>query len=249
MQASTIDEVIVILENIIQASKSSNDPLGYFAVLYQKVTIKIKEGIENNLFENGPRMEKLDVVFANRYLEAYTSYQKKEMVTESWKKAFELSTDYWLIVLQHLLMGINAHINLDLGIAAMEITRNTGIDDLENDFSKINEILSSLVNDVQHDLAKIWPTLLMLLKKAKKVDDFLIDFSMELARDGAWNFAKSIANQPTDVLASLVRSRDEKVAKNAEIIVPQGIIVKVIMGIIRIGERGSVSEKIEKLKK
>lgn len=248
MQANTIDEVIAILDDIIQASKNNNDPLGYFAVLYQKVTLKVKEGIENDFFEDGPRMERLDVIFANRYLTAYASHQINETVTESWKAAFDRSTDYWPIVLQHLLLGINAHINLDLGIAAMEISGNSNIDDLENDFNKINEILSSLVNDVQHDLANIWPTLLVLLRKSKRVDDFLIDFSMELARDGAWAFAKNIANQPPDQLASLVRIRDEKVAKNAAIIVPSGIIVKVIMGIIRLGERGSVSEKIEKLK-
>ena len=246
-QTNSIDEVIAVLEDIIIESKNNNDPLGYFAVLYQKVTIKVKEGIENNFFDDGPRMEKLDVVFANRYLEAYYSYQNNEAITASWKKTFELSTHYWPIVLQHLLMGMNAHINLDLGIAAAEISRNKKIDDLENDFNKINKILSSLVNDVQEDLAKIWPMLRIILKMTRKVDDFLVDFSMKLARDGAWKFAKNIADKPSSELSLLIETRDTKIARKAGIRTSPGIIVNVLLGIIRLGERGSVSEKIKKM--
>ncbi len=247
-QINSIDEVIEILEDIITASESNNDPLGYFAALYQKVTVKVKEGIENNFFDDGPRMERLDVVFAKRYIDAYYSYHKNEAVTASWKKAFGLSTNYWPIVLQHLLIGMNAHISLDLGIAAAEISRNKNIDDLENDFNKINEVLTSLVGGVENGLAKIWPALKVILKLAGNADDFLVDFSMGLARDGAWKFAKSIADRPHEELNSLIEKRDQKVARKAMIITNLGIIVKTILQIIRLGERGSVSKRIEELK-
>ncbi len=171
-------------------TEAKNDPLGYFAVLYQKVTLKIKEGIENDFFDDGERMVKLDVLFAERYLNAYYAYQKEETVTASWEGVLVLSKNYWPIVLQHLLVGMNAHINLDLGIAAAAISRNKNIDDLEDDFKRINEILALLVNEVQDDLSRIWPSLKKILQSTRKVDDFLIDFSMELAREGAWRFAK-----------------------------------------------------------
>lgn len=67
-QATTIDEVIQLLQEIIQQSITEKSTKGYFAVLYLKVTQKVKEGIQNGTFENGPRMEKLDVIFANRYI-------------------------------------------------------------------------------------------------------------------------------------------------------------------------------------
>ncbi|GJM31829.1 MAG: hypothetical protein DHS20C18_08300 [Saprospiraceae bacterium] len=248
MQARSIDEVISILESIINECIKNNDPLGFFAILYQKVTLKVKEGIENDFFENGPRMEQLDVVFANRYIAAYAAYQNNEVVTDSWKKAFKLKSNYWPIVLQHLLMGMNAHINLDLGIAAAEISRNNNIDDLETDFKKINDILSSLVNEIQNDLAAIWPTLLLILKKTKKVDDFLVDFSMELARDGAWKFAKSIANKPEHEWVELISIRDGKVAGNVRYIRSKALMLRIIFGIVRLGERGSVARKIEQMK-
>lgn len=247
-QINSIDEVIAVLGNIIIEAENNEDPLGYFAALYRKVTIKVKEGIENNFFDDGPRMEKLDVVFANRYIDAYYSYQEKEEITSSWDRAFKLSTNYWPIVLQHLLIGMNAHISLDLGIAAAEISRNKNIDDLEQDFNKINEVLSKLVINIENDLAKIWPTLKLILKLAGNIDNFLIDFSMGLARDGSWKFAKSIANKPIKELDLLIKKRDQKVARKANIITNLGIIVKALLAIIRLGERGSVSNRIEELK-
>jgi len=245
---TTIDEVLDALNKILQDCEESDDTLGYFAALYRKVTKKVKQGIADNYFDDGERMEKLDVVFANRYIEAYYNYKKNKTITQSWLKTFQISKQHWPIVLQHLLLGMNAHINLDLGIAAAHTAKNKNIDDLENDFNKINEILSSLVNEIQEDLSEIWPKLKHLLSIVGSVDDFLVDFSMKLARDGAWKFAKSIANLPLDELSIQIDQRDKKVSKKVLLITNPGILVKPIFGIIRLGERGSVTKKIEKLK-
>lgn len=133
-QLNSIDDVISALEEIISETERNNDPLGYFAVLYHKVTVNVKEGIEKNYFENGPRMEKLDVVFARRYIDAFFARKPNQPVTQSWKKAFTISKNKNILILQHLLMGMNAHINLDLGIAAAEISTKENIHQLKNDF-------------------------------------------------------------------------------------------------------------------
>lgn len=247
LQINSINEVILLLDEIVSDSEKKNNPLGYFAALYRNVTNKVKEGIQNNFFEDGPRMEKLDIVFALRYLDAYYAWQKNEPVTKSWKIAFELSNDYWPIVLQHLLIGMNAHINLDLGIAAAEVSKNKNINELENDFNKINEILSSLVNEVQNDLAEMWPTLKKILLKTKNADDFLVDFSMKLARDGAWKFALTIAATPENEFGKLIEERDLKIAEKAALITNPGFLAGIVFKIIRIGERGNVAKRIRQL--
>ncbi|KAA1242749.1 DUF5995 family protein [Aquimarina sp. RZ0] len=244
----TIDDVISNLDTIIEESILDHNPLGYFAALYRKVTVKVKEGILSNFFDDGSRMEKLDVIFASRYLHAYFAYKNQQPTTESWKKAFDVSKKYWPIVLQHLLMGMNAHINLDLGIATAEVAKDQNIEDLKDDFNKINEILSSLVLEVERDLAEIWPTWHKILKLTRNIDDFLIDFSMEIARDGAWKFANNIADSSEDQLQKHIEERDEKVIKNANFITNPGWIVKLVMGVIRLGELGSVADKIKDLK-
>ncbi len=118
--ATSIDEVIAQLTAIIEWSKQNNSRIGYFAALYRKVTIQVKKGITDNFFDDGPRMERLDIIFANRYIHACYQYQTEQTPTQSWVRAFNETEHWWPIVLQHLLIGMNAHINLDLGLAAAE---------------------------------------------------------------------------------------------------------------------------------
>lgn len=249
MIIQTIDEVIAALENIISECEKNQNPLGYFPALYKRVTQKVKNEIAAGFFEDGPGMERLDIVFANRFLEAWFAWQSNEPITKSWQKAFELSDKYRPIVLQHLLMGINAHINLDLGIAAAEISKGKNPVGLQNDFNRINEILSSLVHEVEDDLSLVWPALKLILKHTGKVDDYLVDFSMKLARDGAWKFSLSLSGLSGRQLEIAILERDLKVAAKTHVVLKPGLIASIVLWIVRITERGSVSEKIQKLKR
>ena len=86
--ATTIDDVIQQLTAIVEWSKQNNSRMGYFAALYRKVTIQVKKGIQENYFDNGPRMERLDVIFANRHIQTCYQYQTGQTPTQSWVRAF-----------------------------------------------------------------------------------------------------------------------------------------------------------------
>lgn len=232
---------------MIVTCKTNSSPEGYFAALYRLVTIKVKEGIANDFFEDGPRMEQLDVVFANRYLTAFQSYHDQQLVTKSWKQAFDLSAQYWPIVIQHLLIGMNAHINLDLGIAAAQIMSDKDINKLQGDFNRINQVLSSLVQKVQIDLTEIWPMLKLVLRLTGKVDNFVTDFSMKLARDGAWKFAKALSEMPASKQAEFIQLRDLKVSDKSRLITNPGFLIGSCFKLVRLGERGTVAQKIVKM--
>ena len=248
MSAATIDEVILSLEEIIKKTKSDQNPMGYFAALYCKVTRKVKEGIIAGVFEDAARMERLDVIFANRYLDAYYQYNEHIKATSCWELTFKNSTEYHLIVLQHLLLGMNAHINLDLAIAAAQTSEGGNIDSLKNDFNKINEILGSLVKSVESELSQVWPTLKYILRATSKADTFLIDFSMELARDGAWCFAQELALLTKEQQLISIEKRDAIVTQKAKIVTNSGFIARLIFMIMRHYENGSVADKIEILR-
>lgn len=247
MIAETLDAVIEQLDQIILQSKEKQDPLGYFAALYRTVTVTVKQKLGTGYFDDDARMEELDVVFANRYLQAYFDHIEEEPITLSWKKTFDEASNRKLIVLQHLLLGMNAHINLDLGVAAAEITTKDTLHGLQGDFNRINDILSSLVDEVQNDLVRIWPFLLKILKFFKKVDDFLIDFSMNVARDGAWKFATELSGQSPEEVKTMIENRDIKIAELAKSITDHGFLVRSLFWIIRISEKGDVASRIEAL--
>ncbi len=116
----TIQQVLDELDAIIKQSTQEQSAHGFFATLCRQVTEDVAKGIESNVFEDNPRMERLDVIFAQRYLDAYADFSNKGQCSDSWQVAFKAIQQRDCIILQHLLLGINAHINLDLGIAASE---------------------------------------------------------------------------------------------------------------------------------
>ena len=244
MSAQTIDQVIRQLDDIVDWSLRKNSRLGYFAALYRKVTLKVKEGISTGFFEDGPRMELLDVLFANRYLEAFEQNRKQIPPTRSWQLAFETSKRWWPIVLQHLLLGMNAHINLDLGIAAARTSPGQTVRSLKNDFNKINDILAALVDGVENELAQIWPVLRLLDHIAGRTDEILINFNMKKARDYAWKVAERLAPLEQTVQMDQINELDIRIAAFGRMIRHPGLVVGTVNKIIRLGERKSISQII-----
>ncbi len=240
MQANTIDEVISFLDQIVAKEVRENSKLAYFPILYRKVTKAIKTAIENEEFEDNPRMEKLDVVFANRYLKAYTEFKANKRSSACWAISFQQGNKFWPIILQHLLLGINAHINLDLGIAAAEVSGDK-MDDLKADFYKINEILSSMVDGVQADIDKVSPVIGIMDKLAGRLDERLVDFSIQLARDGAWSFAVDYAKTDETGRTVLLDERDASIAWLGKDIALPGLALSLIAGFVKIFEWKRVS--------
>ena len=98
--AETIDEVVERLTEIVDWSRSEKSRLGYFAALYRKVTVTVQEGIKDGLFDDGDRMERSDVIFANRYLDAFEAHRVGKPTSDSWAYAFRAADQWWPIVLQ-----------------------------------------------------------------------------------------------------------------------------------------------------
>ena len=71
---TTLDEVIEAIASIIDWSIGATSRLGYFAALYKRITIAVDTAIEQDMFEDGPRMERFDVAFARRYFDALNGY-------------------------------------------------------------------------------------------------------------------------------------------------------------------------------
>jgi hypothetical protein len=227
MPANTIDEVLSALQEIIDESKQKGERTGYFAALYYQVTAQVKEGILQNKFEDGPRMERLDVSFANRYLAALEQWRGNRPASGCWEVAFKAAGSRSRLVLQHLLLGINAHINLDLGVAAVETARAKGqnIQEIHNDFNSINAILAAMTYEVINDINRISPLLSLMGLHSQNTESLLVQFSISNARDGAWCFAEDLGGKSGDEYAACISGRDTDIVKLAGALAkPRGMI-------------------------
>ncbi len=244
--AKTIEEVIAQLEQIIENAKKESDRCGYFAALYKRVTVAVKEKIAENYFDDNPRMERLDVVFANRYLLAYAQWKSNQKCSESWQIAFDACHQWRPMVLQHLFVGMNAHIGLDLGIAAAEI-QDGPIENLKNDFNKINTILNALTDTVQDEISTIFPLMKPLDKLAGGSDEKLAGFAMGIARDAAWDVAVAYHALPENKRPDYILERDTRVAAFGSKIINPGKWINILTVIFRLFEKGSVTWEIGQL--
>ncbi len=240
VQAENIDEVLAQLDAIIDWSTASQSRLGYFPALYRKVTLQVQKGISKGDFEDGDRMERLDVIFANRYLKAFDQYLNGADPSSVWDFAFKVSDQWWPIVLQHLLLGMNAHINLDLGIAAARTVEADSLPGLQGDFNKINEVLASLVGGVQEELERIWAPYRILNRALGRVDSAIINFSMGKARDQAWSVALRLGSLNRVDQEREIERLDTKVAHLARLVRHPGIIGSAATRLIRLGERETI---------
>lgn len=245
---TSIDQVIDELNNIIEWSIRHNSRIGYFAVLYHRVTCRIKEGIERGEFEDGKRMERLDILFATRYIHAWQEWTNHKTPTQSWEVAFEATKNTSTIILQHMLLGINAHINLDLGIATNEtMQQQPCIEGILHDFDTINSILASLVDEVEKDLSKVSPMIWLVQKFGKGYEDKLATFSIDIARTGAWYFGCMLHVAEED--NSLIQTRDQPIAALGQNLAkPKSKILRTLVWLASLFERGKPSEVIEKLR-
>ncbi|OIK10340.1 hypothetical protein BIV60_21570 [Bacillus sp. MUM 116] len=246
--ARTIDEVIWQLDQIIAMSMQTKNKIGYFASLYRMVTVRVKEGILKNEFENGARMERLDVCFANFYLNALNDYLNGKPTSISWQVAFRCSQKRRPIVLQHLLLGINAHINLDLGIAAAMTCKNLDILTLHDDFMKINSILASLVDEVRSDLDYISPWIGFLDRIDQNSSKAIINFSLVKARNYAWDFALKLAAAKETDWEQLIKVRNDEIATiGKKVAYPGNWLLKTGLWVIRLRESNNIGRNMDLL--
>lgn len=227
MQAQNISEVVAHMDHIMAEGSRQGNAMGYFAGMYRIVTLTIKEAAEAQRFEDNERMQALVVDFANRYLVAYQAYQRGEPLSRCWEEAFSLAASPNALILQHLLLGMNAHIHLDLGLSAARISPGESIHALKHDFLTINIILANLIDEVQKRLKPVSPLMKWADRLGGKWDEKLAGFSLVKARDTAWEVAQKAAGLEGSELDAFEIITDKRAARIARLIsVPGGIRMK-----------------------
>ncbi|MCX8532141.1 DUF5995 family protein [Chryseobacterium luquanense] len=241
----TIEEVLKKLDEIIAWSKTNQSPVGYFASTYRMMTAQVLKGIQQKKFEDNPRMTMMDVVFASRYLDAWENYSKGRKCSNSWYLAFEAAKNKDLLILQHIFLGINAHINLDLGISAASIMPYRKINPLKTDFERINSVISSINQNVQDSLNKICYPVSLIDKLSNGKDNAVLDFAISKARDTSWATAVISSNTPNFLKDSVITIVDYAAAKVASQILNPKLLSSALAKELKKCESNDVVKNIE----
>jgi hypothetical protein len=246
--SQSIDDIITQLEGIIERCHRERSRLGYFAALYRDVTIRVRDDIAAGRFEDGPRMERLDVIFAGRYLDALARYWRGEEPTRCWSVAFEAASRWQPVILQHLLLGMNAHINLDLAIAAAQTAPGNELPGLKRDFDEITVLLNELIDGVQERIGRVSPWMRIIDYVGGRTDEAACAFSIQAARKLAWNLAEKLSVAEPEAFDREIAVNDLVVAGLGHAIRSPGPLLRGALLLARLRETREVSTVIAALR-
>lgn len=246
---STAREAADELERIVDRAAADGSRNGYFAAMYLTVTRSIEQGVAAGFFDDGERMDRFTAAFVGHYLRALTAREAAAdpPCPRSWQVAFDTAGRYRPIALQHLLLGINAHINLDLGIATAETARGGDLAALRGDYDRINEVLAAVMDAVRDRLGEVSPWLGLIERLRLRHDDVLLRFSLEAARAHAWWFATELDALDREQWAGPIKSRDRRIAALGRRVARPGWLSAVLLP-IRLRESDDVAAVIEVLR-
>jgi len=242
----SLDGVIARLEQIIHKSHKEGSRMGYFAALYHKVTVKVKEGVASGQFGDGKNIVRLDIQFANRYFAALDQWQQGKPVSQSWQVTFDATRKRSHLILQQLLLGMNAHINLDLGIATYEVS-NGNLNEFKKDYDHINLILSSLTYSVINKLNTLSPLMSFLGFSGTKSNSMLVQFSMGNARDGSWCFAEALVEHKDTDYETFISNRDNEIFELGQSLITSRGFLRFGIWLIHLFEKKNVRKVIDVL--
>jgi hypothetical protein len=211
--------VVDALTWIVDDASDRHDRLGLFAALYRRTTLRVRGALHAGAFAAPDWVETLDVAFAQRYLEAYVAHRSGRPTTAAWAHAFARAAEPGHLVLQHLLLGMAAHILLDLGVA----THGVAPQDLAKrraDFKRIDQVLAAMLDDVQDDLNRVVPGMAWLDRAGGRWDEALARAALVRWRATAWRRALALERTPEALRPERVARIDRATTRTARQLCP-----------------------------
>lgn len=245
---SEIDGVVERLGVIIDGARAGGSRMGFFPAVYLQMTLAVRQGIQDGAFDDGPRMSAFDAAFAARYFDALALWQAGDQTTRSWKVAFGTAERADRLVLQNLLVAMNAHINLDLAVAAAEVNPGGDIGLFQADFNRINDVLETLLDRVEDTVARFSPLLGVLDRVGGRHEDELLSFSFGQARTQAWRQAVILSHLDGGPRQDAVELLDRKVELLGRIIDAPGGILGRSLEVVGFAESDDVGAIIDALR-
>ena len=158
-QPATITAVLAAMVTRLDTLPSAAESRREFLRTYRRTTAAVAAAVEAGVFEDARWVEAWDVAFAGLYLTALDAdLHGTGGVPRPWRRAFDAPAS--LHPLQHVLLGINAHVNYDLPQALLAVISDDDFADpvllarRRRDHERIDGVLASRVAAEDGELAR-----------------------------------------------------------------------------------------------
>ncbi|MFB6262891.1 MAG: DUF5995 family protein [Bradymonadaceae bacterium] len=192
---ATVDDAADRLGELLDAFRDRHDRRAVFLTAYHRMTLALQEKLGTGFFEDEPWVRSYLISFANLYRVAVHDHHVGEVddLPDCWQFTLEHAVDEEGLVLQDLLLGINAHVNHDLALALDEAGLESDTGSKYRDHTAINEVIATVVDPVQQAIADHYSEALGALDELfGRLDEMVTNFSFEKAREFAWRHGREL---------------------------------------------------------
>jgi phage gp36-like protein len=190
----SIPDIVTGLTALEAHLYQSKDRRAVFTSAYLTMTREIASRVEDRQFNEADWVNTYTVAFGNLFRAAFLASETGSAdVPAPWQIAFETAASARGLIIQDLLLGMNAHINHDLALALFEASIEVNREARRADHFAVNEAIRHAVDAVQASVADRYGRVFAIVDSVlHRLDEDVSVFSIEKARLNAWTSALAL---------------------------------------------------------
>ena len=185
------------MTELVDQWEAVQDRRAIFLGCYRLMTRNMLNAIEAGRFHDGMWVSHLLERFAEYYFAALDRYEQDGLTSPVWELAFNATRDQNVTTLQHLLLGVNAHINHDLVFSLYDLLQPEWAEATPDqraarhaDHEMVNRIIGETTDAVQDQVVERFsPWTDFLDKMLGPVDEWLTSHLISQWREEVWENA------------------------------------------------------------
>lgn len=210
--------VVDRMQHYIDLWEAAVDQRVIFLSCYSMMTRNMLTAIERGEFDDAEWVSTLLHRFADYYFDALDAYdQQPEGSPAVWQFTFESALRPGTHVLQHLILGVNAHICFDLVFALVDVLRpeweqlsDEGRQMRYRDHCRVNDVIYRTIDAVQDQVVERFsPAMNAVDHVFGTLDEWLLGRLITNWREQVWAFAAQLMQCDCDADSLRVRQAVE----------------------------------------
>jgi hypothetical protein len=164
LEPKNVDEALIALETVAERLHQDGDARAAFPDIYSIITRKVAEQVhrKDGIFLEPIWISRLAGRFCERYLETLRwSIERRPQDCDAWSATYACSTLARTLPVQHVLLGLSAHINFDLALGIYETILEFGheacpemLARYKHDHDQVNALLLASIPEAFEHLSR-----------------------------------------------------------------------------------------------